>query len=149
MHIYISVYIPLAACAHARTDCTTRIHACTHTHLYIYVRQLLLDYSRCSPGALVLQPEDELVGSTPSAGRERYQARDFVSRHRLGLQLAVNFFETWHERRGGPLGGSSFAARPGWPVPDEESLARGGHLIPHVERPAATATAGAKEKEEL
>ena len=52
------------------------------------------------------------------------QARDFASRHELHLQLAMNFFETWHD-----AGDGSFGARPWWHVSDTESLAAVGHLL--------------------
>lgn len=82
-------------------------------------------------GALSLHAEDVAIGATETAGRERYQARDFAARHQLGLQVAMNFFETWYD-----AGDGRFAKRPWWHVTDEESLARVNHLIPHVERPS-------------
>ena len=80
-------------------------------------------------GRLALQKEDVPIRAASTEGRAQYKARDFASRHRLGLQLAMNFFETWHDR-----GDGQFDARPWWHVRDTESLAQVGHLIPHKER---------------
>lgn len=92
-------------------------------------------------GPLVLQSEDVAISAGTNAGRARYKARDFASRHRLGLQIAMNFFETWHDR-----GDGTFDERPWYHVRDNESLAQVSHLIPHVERGG---TAAAQSKDEL
>ena len=92
-------------------------------------------------GPLVLQPEDVRIAAGVSTGRARYKARDFAARHRLGLQIAMNFFETYHD-----AGDGKFGAQPWWHVRDAESLAKVSHLVAHVER---SKPAAAKGKEDL
>lgn len=82
-------------------------------------------------GPLHLHQEDLIRRQGTAAHRSRYHARDFAGRHQLGLQIAMNFFETQHEPP---------AALPWWHVSDNEPLAAVQHLIPHVERPSATPT---------
>jgi len=92
-------------------------------------------------GALALHGEDVRIAAEQAAPRRRYKARDFAARHRLGLQLAMNFLETWDEAAG-------FVA-PWWHVSDEESLRLVGHLIPHTIRPTQPPAALGTAKEEL
>jgi len=75
-------------------------------------------------GPLELQAEDVPIGTGVDAGRDRYKARDFASRHRLGLQIAVNFLETWHDDR--DTGGAAvpFGQLPWWHVTDAEAPAK-------------------------
>ncbi|KAL1528300.1 hypothetical protein AB1Y20_009656 [Prymnesium parvum] len=87
-------------------------------------------------GPLHLHAEDVARSSGTTEARAHYKARDFASRHRLGMQIAMNFFETEHGTLGEP---------PWWHVPDDASLAAVSHLIPHVERKASRLTS----KEEL
>lgn len=91
-------------------------------------------------GPLALHAEDARITTEQMAPRRRYKARDFAARHRLGLQLAMNFLETWDEAAG-------FDA-PWWHVNDEESLRLVSHLIPHTARPSQPPTA-LSAKEEL
>lgn len=79
-------------------------------------------------GELELQPEDRAIAAGTDAGRARGSARDFASRHQLGLQLAMNFFETWHDD-----GDGTFGQRPWWHVREDASLARVRHLVPHTQ----------------
>ena len=80
-----------------------------------------------SHGPLALHAEDVHIAAGASDGRRRYQARDFAARHRLGMPIALNFFETWHDP-----GDGSFDERQWWSVRDDEALAP--HVVPHVER---------------
>lgn len=64
-------------------------------------------------GPLLMQPEDLLRRSGSKEVRQRFRARDFASRHRLGLQIAMNFFETSHAD---PL------QAPWWHVSDSNSI---------------------------
>ena len=80
-------------------------------------------------GPLGLHAEDRKIAAGQPAGRARYKARDFAARHRLGMQLAMNFLETRHDPADG-----KFYHVPWWYVRDEESLAAVGHLVPHVHR---------------
>ena len=91
-------------------------------------------------GMLQLQSEDVRIKAGSSAGRARFKARDFAARHRLGLHLAMNFFETYHDE-----GKGTFDAQPWWHVRDTESLAKVSHLVPHVEHEAERD----EEKDEL
>ena len=68
------------------------------------------------------------ASSKPPA-RLHYKARDFAARHRLGMHLAMNFFETSHDP-----GDGSFYKQPWWHVRDKESLARVGHLLPSTKK---------------
>jgi len=79
-------------------------------------------------GPLELQPEDVVRRAGSTEGRARYKARDFAARHRLGLQIGMNFYETYY---GAP------AAQPWWYVSDHKSLADVEHLIPHTVRPGS------------
>ena len=92
---------------------------------------------------------------TSGSPRAKYKARDFAARHRLGLQLAMNFFETQNDP-----GDGSFDKKPWWYVRDTESLAKLSHLIPHVDRsgdPSSAASTptksnkrkGSRKKDEL
>jgi phosphatidylethanolamine-binding protein (PEBP) family uncharacterized protein len=92
-------------------------------------------------GPLALHGEDMRIAAEQAAPRRRYKARDFAARHRLGLQLAMNFLETWDEAAG--------FASPWWHVNDEESLRLVGHLIPHTIRPSQPPAALGSAKEEL
>tara|TARA_B110001452_G_scaffold29713_1_gene23334 strand:- start:115 stop:846 length:732 start_codon:yes stop_codon:yes gene_type:complete len=89
-------------------------------------------------GPLSLDAEDVHIGAADEAGRARYKARDFAARHRLGLQIAMNFLETWNDAHG--------FDRPWWHVDDEESLRKVEHLIPHTVRPSSAQRLGAKEE---
>jgi hypothetical protein len=80
-------------------------------------------------GPLALQAEDRQVAAKAEKGRLRYKARDFAVRHRLGLQIAMNFFETWHDP-----GDGSFDRQPWYHVRDAESLAKLTHAVPQLER---------------
>ena len=88
-------------------------------------------------GPLTLKADDAHIGAAQQAGRARYKARDFGARHRLGLQIGMNFLETWHASAGFKL--------PWWHVTDDESMRRVGHLIAHTVRPEK----GAAAKEDL
>eukprot|EP00322_Chrysochromulina_rotalis_P002951 CAMPEP_0115842044 /NCGR_PEP_ID=MMETSP0287-20121206/7598_1 /TAXON_ID=412157 /ORGANISM="Chrysochromulina rotalis, Strain UIO044" /LENGTH=288 /DNA_ID=CAMNT_0003295703 /DNA_START=3 /DNA_END=869 /DNA_ORIENTATION=- len=92
-------------------------------------------------GPLSLQPEDVRIAAVTTTGRARYKARDFAVRHRLGLQIAMNFFETYHE-----AGDSAFDAQPWWYVRDTESLARVRHLVPHVEHGRGESSSESKDE---
>ena len=79
-------------------------------------------------GRLSLHAEDSRLAAGASSGashgapadaRKRYRARDFASRHRLGLPIACNFFETWHPGGGGS-GGTRIGEWPWWHVRDGE-----------------------------
>jgi phosphatidylethanolamine-binding protein (PEBP) family uncharacterized protein len=72
-------------------------------------------------GHLALHDEDRRIGADETEGRKRYKARDFAARHRLGLQIAMNFFETWHD-----AGDGSFGTRPWYYVRDSEQAASAG-----------------------
>ena len=89
-------------------------------------------------GPLALDAEDVPIAARSTRGRARYKARDFAARHRLGLQIGLNFLETRHDD-------GKLEELPWWHVRDKESLARVSHLIPHVERGAG----GGKGKDEL
>lgn len=100
-------------------------------------------------GPLSLHEDDVPIGSGERTGRRRYKARDFAMRHRLGMQIAMNFFETWHDD-------GDFDKKPWWYVSDDEPLARISHLVPHVERSSTvegdsrgTAKHGRIKKDEL
>lgn len=80
-------------------------------------------------GPLALHQEDKYVAAAEEHGRLRYKARDFAARHRLGMHIGMNFFETWHDR-----GDGTFYDVPWWYVRDERSLVALSHLVPHVER---------------
>lgn len=88
-------------------------------------------------GPLALRAEDAPIGvGSAASARLRYKARDFAARHRLGMQLAMNFFETSHDAADG-----TFYERPWWYVTDVESLAATAHLLPDAagQAPAAAA----------
>ena len=91
-------------------------------------------------GPLALHEEDVHIKTEQLLPRRRYKARDFAARHRLGLQLAMNFLETWHNNAG-------FGA-PWWHVSDEASLRVVGHLIPdtHMRHPVDAPRRPAKEE---
>ena len=91
-------------------------------------------------GPLGLHAEDARIAASSAAGRARYKARDFAARHRLGMHIGMNFFETQHDR-----GDGSFYQQPWWHVRDDESLAKLSHAVPHVERAAATPGAAASK----
>jgi hypothetical protein len=80
-------------------------------------------------GPLSLWAEDRPVPADSPDGRTRYKARDFAERHRLGMHLAMNFFET----RADP-GDGHFYDVPWWHVHDDASLEALSHLVPHVDR---------------
>ena len=80
-------------------------------------------------GPLALHEEDVYIKAAQDEGRARHKARDFAARHRLGMQLGMNFFETWYDGDDG-----KFYDVPWWYVRDERSLAALGHIVPHVER---------------
>jgi phosphatidylethanolamine-binding protein (PEBP) family uncharacterized protein len=82
-------------------------------------------------GPLSLHAEDVAIAAGAKAGRAKYKARDFAARHRLGLQIGMNFFETWHDKG---MDSSSFDARPWWHVRDDEPLAEVNGVVPRVER---------------
>ena len=88
-------------------------------------------------GPLQLQEEDVVLPAQTLERRARYKARDFGTRHRLGLQIGMNFFETSHD--------AGSTSRPWWQVSDADALSKVQHLIPHVVRPADSPSA----KEEL
>ena len=91
-----------------------------------------------SHGPIQLHEEDVAIAATESAGRKRYKARDFAMRHRLGMQLAMNFFETWHHD-----GVGEFDERPWWHVRDDETLANVADVVPTVARGGGGAAAAA------
>ena len=80
-------------------------------------------------GQLALQDEDVPIPGSAASGRRRYKARDFAARHRLGLHIALNFFETRYDP-----GDGSFDEKPWWHVSDEASLRAVSHLVPTVDR---------------
>ena len=69
-------------------------------------------------GPLELHAEDVLIGARENSGRRRYKARDFAARHRLGLHIGMNFFETRHDPEDG-----TFDKVPWWHVRADEALA--------------------------
>lgn len=73
-------------------------------------------------GPLQLHAEDVLIAAGVDAGRTRYKASDFASRHQLGLQLAMNFFETWHDERTLKTSEPPFGQMPWWHVTDAEAF---------------------------
>jgi len=93
-------------------------------------------------GPLDLQPQDDAhIGAATHAGRLSFKARDFATRHELGLQLGMNFAETWYDE-----GDGRFGSMPWWHVSEDESLSRVGHLLPHA---AQTPKRRAGKKDEL
>ena len=87
-------------------------------------------------GPLDLHAEDVAIPAHQANGRARYKARDFAARHRLGLHIGLNFFETYAEPKDG-----SFGAMPWWHVTDAASLAKLEHLVPTVQREGGAAAA--------
>jgi hypothetical protein len=73
-------------------------------------------------GPLRLHAEDVPIAAGVEAGRTRYKASDFASRHQLGLQLAMNFFETWHDERSLTTDDPPFGKMPWWHVTDAEAI---------------------------
>jgi hypothetical protein len=73
-------------------------------------------------GPLRLHAEDVPIAAGVDAGRIRYKASDFASRHQLGLQLAMNFFETWHDERPLTTSDPPFGQMPWWHVTDAEAF---------------------------
>lgn len=100
-------YAPPAPRPCAKTD-----RLCLKEHRITFI---LWEQTR---GPLVLGSEDVRIPADATRGRAHYKARDFVARHQLGLQLAMNFFETYHD-----AGRNTFDAQPWWHVRDTESLA--------------------------
>ena len=68
-------------------------------------------------GPLELHAEDVFIDAHATSGRRGYKARDFAARHRLGLHIGMNFFETRHDPEEG-----TFDKVPRWHVRDDESL---------------------------
>ena len=93
-------------------------------------------------GPLKLHEEDLHIKAAVAAGRARYKARDFAARHRLGLQIALNFFETYFDP-----GDGTFDAQPWYHVRDDASLAQRKSQIAHVERDGVQATRGVGKEE--
>ena len=89
-------------------------------------------------GPLALHDEDVSIAASQSKGRAKYKARDFAARHRLGMQIGMNFFETWHDPEDG-----SFNTLPWWHVTDQASLAQVSNIVPTVNRGEAASSSAA------
>ena len=92
-------------------------------------------------GPLHLHASDVAISASDEKGRAQYKARDFASRHRLGMHIGMNFFETWHDPADG-----TFGAHPWWHVTDDHALRQVGHLIPHVVRGDGDGGGGGKDE---
>eukprot|EP00967_Tisochrysis_lutea_P074409 scaffold99945_cov37-Tisochrysis_lutea.AAC.1 len=85
-------------------------------------------------GRLTLHEEDVHIAAGIDVGRLKFKTRDFASRHRLDLHIAVNFFETWYDDRPMHSNDPPFGQMPWWHVTDtdgslQEDTADGVHEV--------------------